>query len=42
MIEKNYGILNFNFIDKIIIKKRIDDVENLRGKYRKNYATKYA
>ena len=24
MIEKNYGILNFNFIDKIIIKKRIE------------------
>ena len=24
MIEKNYGILNFNFIKKIIIKKRIE------------------
>ena len=22
MIQKNYGLLNFNFIDKIIIKKR--------------------
>ena len=36
MIEKNYGILNLNFIDKIIIKKRIEMLKILKKNIKKS------
>ena len=36
MIEKNYGILNFNFIDKIIVKKRFEMLEILEQNINKS------
>ena len=32
MIEKNYGIFNFKFIDKIIVKKRLEMLKILEAK----------
>ena len=36
MIEKNYGIFNFNFIDKIIVKKRLEMLRILKLNIKKN------